>query len=141
MQNRWKKHNHKIGTIFIRRNPQGEENLTKIPMYKMYKLKPQNKYSPPCWFVSLSPMRYTSEWVHVIMRNTSPLFIHFMSTDFYPKQFSPTKLSGTSSPRKTQNSLFYFISFIRVIMTRLTMEDLPHGYMMTNYNIKIPTKE
>ena len=41
---------------FILGNPQGEENPTKLPMYKMYKIKPQNKYSPPCWYVSLSPI-------------------------------------------------------------------------------------
>ena len=108
MQNHWKKHNHKIDTVFILGNPQGDEKLTKIPLYKLYRIKPQNMYSPPCWFVSLSPMRYSSEWVYVIMRNTNPLFIHFMSTDFYPKQVGPTKLFQLTSLRKTQNNILYY---------------------------------
>ena len=35
-------------------NPQWEENQAKLPRYKMYKIKPQNMYSTPCWYVSLS---------------------------------------------------------------------------------------
>ena len=33
-----KKHNHKIDTVFILGNPQGEENPTKLLLYKMYKI-------------------------------------------------------------------------------------------------------
>ena len=135
MQNHWKKHNHKIDMIFILGNPQGEENPSKLPLYKMYKIKPQNRYSPPYWSISLSSMCSSSEWVYVIMRNTAPLFIHIMSINFYPKQVGPTKLSRPTSPKQTQNSIFNFILFMGVLLTRLTMEALPHESMMTNYNI------
>ena len=48
MRKHGNKNNHKIDTVFILGNPQGEENLTKLPLYKMYKIKPQKRYSPPC---------------------------------------------------------------------------------------------
>ena len=74
----------------------------------MYKIKPQNMYSPPCCYVFISPMRYTSEWVCVQNRRTTPLFILFLSTDFYPNQVGPTKLSGPNSPRESQNNILLY---------------------------------
>ena len=73
------------------------------------------------------------------MRNTTPLFIHIEPTDFYPNQVGPTKLSRMTSPRKTQNSII--IIFIRVLLTRLTMDVIPPESMMTKYNSNIPTEE
>ena len=57
--------------------------------------------------LSLSPMRYSSEWVCVQIRIIAPLFINIEPTDFYPNQVGPTKLSRTTSPRKTQNNILY----------------------------------
>ena len=56
MQDHWKKHNHKIDT-FILGNPPGEENQTKLPLYRCIKstnTKPQIGAPSPCRYVSLS---------------------------------------------------------------------------------------
>ena len=70
------------------------------------------------------------------MRNPSPLFIRFMSTNFYPNQVGPTKLKRSDSPRKTKKK--YYITFIGVLLTQLTMESLPHDSMMKNYDSNTP---
>ena len=58
--------------------------------------------------LSTSPMRYTSESLCVQIRTTSLIFIHNEPTDFYPNQVGPTKLFGTTSPRKTENNILYY---------------------------------
>ena len=100
---------HKITQRFIPRNPHGEENPAKIPLYKMYKRQPPKQVFFSFYYVFLSLLCATqvSEF-YVLMRNTTPLFIHFMSTDFNPQQDDPTKLHGPTSPRKTQNSILYY---------------------------------
>ena len=62
--------------------------------------------------LSLSLMRYTSEWVCVQTRSKAPLFILFLSTNFYPNQIVPIKLYESASPRKSQNRiLLYSLGF------------------------------
>ena len=64
--------------------------------------------------LSLSYALYTSECVcsteeHtcVQMRNT-PLFILFLTLDFFPNQVGPNKLTEPNSPRKTQNNIILY---------------------------------
>ena len=88
-QNQRKKHNHKIDTIFILGNPQGEENPTKIHL-QMYNIKPQKHvFSSLLVCISLSLMFYTSVCLCVKMMSIDPLFIHFKSLDFYPNKLAP----------------------------------------------------
>ena len=108
MQNHWKKHNHKIDTIFILGNPQGEENPTKLPLYKMYKIKkPKHVFSSFLICISLSPMCYISEWVCILMRKKIPLFIHFKSLEFYPNKLSPLNWMGWLHLGRIKTILYY----------------------------------
>ena len=96
---------------FILGNPLEGENPTKLPQHKMIKstkIKPQTSALPPCRYVSLSPMRYTQVSVCVQMRNTPPLFILFLTLDFFPNQVGPNKLTWSSSPRKSQNNIILY---------------------------------
>ena len=58
--------------------------------------------------MSLSPIHYTQVSVCVQMRNTPPLVILFLTLDFFPLQVSPNKLTGPTSPRKSQNSIILY---------------------------------
>ena len=73
----------------------------------MSKIKPQNKYSPPCWYLSLSPMCYTSVSVCVQMSNTNPLFILFFSLDFYPNKSAPLYCLGRLHLGNHKTILYY----------------------------------
>ena len=78
-------------------NPLGEENPTKIPLYrciKSTKIKPQTGALPPCISLSLSPMLYTQVNVCVQMRHTPPLFILFLTLEVFPNKLAPTNLLG-----------------------------------------------
>ena len=79
-------------------------------MYQKYKDKTPKCALPPCRYVSLSlsPMRYTQVSVCVQMRNTPPLFILFLTLDFFPNQVGPNKLTGLTSPRKSQNNIILY---------------------------------
>ena len=141
IQNHSQKHNHKIDTIFILGNPQGEENPTKLPLYKMYKkhkTRPQIGAPPSNKYIFLSPMHYTQVSVYSNEEHISSIYTLFCHLTF----------NLTSRPHLTkwvdftqEDPIQYYIIFIRVLMTRLTMEALPHDSMMTNYNSMTPMKE
>ena len=141
----WKidKHNHtKEQSDFILGNPHGEENPTKIPLYrciKSTKIKPQTNALPPCRYVSLSlPYAlYTSECVCSNEEHTSSTLL-FFTLHFFPNKSAPTNLLGQLHPRSHKQ---YYIIFKRVLFTRLTMEVLPNDFMMTKYNSNIPMEE
>ena len=87
----------------------GKKTQQKFLCIRCIKDNPKNRCSPPSVLsLSLSPMRYTSESLCVQIRITTPLLIHNELTDFYPNQVGPTKQSGSTSPRKTQNSILYY---------------------------------
>ena len=53
---------HKRTQRFILGNPHGEENPTKIPLYKMYKkykIRPQTGAPPSGRYIYIYPMSYT----------------------------------------------------------------------------------
>ena len=76
-------------------------------MYQEYKDKTPNRCSSSLQIcLSLSYVLYTSECV-CQMRNT-PLFILFLSLEFVPNQVGPNKLTGLTSPRKTQNNIILY---------------------------------
>ena len=87
----------------------GRKPNKKFPLYKMYKRQPQKQVFSSFCFVSLSPMRYTSERVYVQIRTTAPLFIHNVSTNFCTRRVDPTKLSRMTSPRYTENNILYYL--------------------------------
>ena len=71
---------------------------------------PKNRCSPlVVMSLSLYALRYSSERLYVQIRTIAPLFIHNNSIDFYTIKFSPTKFYGTTSPRKTQNNILYYL--------------------------------
>ena len=97
--------------IFTLGNTQGEENPTKLPLYrciKSAKIKPQIGALSPCRYVSLSPMRYTQVSVCVQMRNTPPLFILFLLLEFYPNKSPTTNLLGPLHLGR-HNTILYYI--------------------------------
>ena len=69
---------HKRTQIFILGNPHGEENPTKLPLYKMYKkykTKPQIGAPPPVdMSVSLSPMCYTQVRIYSNEEHISSIY-------------------------------------------------------------------
>ena len=83
---------------FILGNPQGEEDPTKLLLYrciKRYKDKPQTRCSfslSVC--LSLSPMRYTQVCVR-IKWGTHILYVYsFFHLIVFPNRSTPTKLMG-----------------------------------------------
>ena len=60
----------------------------------MYNIKPQNR-------------RYTQVSVCAKMRNTTPLFILFMSLVFYPNKSAPTNLLGRLHLGRHKTVLYY----------------------------------
>ena len=96
---------------FIMENPHGEENPTKIPLYrciKSTKIESQTHALPPCRYISLplSYALYTSEHVFK-MRKTHPLFIIFLSFEFFPNRSSPTNLLGRLHLGRHKTVLYY----------------------------------
>ena len=132
--------NHKKNTKIYPGKPSWGRKPNKnssIQMYQKYKYKTPNKCSfSQHIYISLSPMHYTQ--VCVQMRNTTPLFILFLSLEFYPNKSAPTNLLGEFTQEDTKQ---YYIIFKRVLFTRLTMQVIPHDSMMTKYNSNIPMEE
>ena len=142
MQNRWKKHNHKIDTKFITGNTKGEENTTKIPLYKMSKRQAKTSCSPLSVLslsLSLSPMHYTSEWVCVQIRTTTPLFILVVNWPFSLDTSTPINCLGQIH-LGILKTIYYIINWGTKVLTQ--EEDLsPHDSMMTKYNSNTLSKE
>ena len=54
-------------------------------------------------------MCYTQVSACVQMRSTPPLFILLLPLEFFPSQVGPNKLTGPTSPRKTQNNIILYL--------------------------------
>ena len=91
-------------------NPLGEEKPTKLPLYrciKSTKIKPQTCALSPCRSLSLSPMRYTQVWVCSNDEHNSSIYT-LSVTWLLPSQVNPNKLTGPTSPRKSQNNIILY---------------------------------
>ena len=108
MWNHWKKHNRKIYIDLSWETLKWNKTQQNFLCIICIRYNPKNRYSPPS-SLSLSPMCYSSEWVYVQIKTTSPLFIHNDSIEFYPRQVGPTKLSGPTSPTKNQNNILHYL--------------------------------
>ena len=77
-------------------------------------------------------MRYTQVSVCSNEEHNSSIYTFFVNLTFIL----------TSRPHLTEeDSKQYYIIFIRVLLTQLTIEALPHDSMTTKYNSNIPNEE
>ena len=73
---------HRDG-IYPRKPSWGRKTIQNFLCIRCIRYNPKNRDSPPFVLsLSLSPMCYSSEWVCVLMRRTTHVFIHFKSLKF-----------------------------------------------------------
>ena len=106
----------------------------------MYKRQTQNRvFSSFCSVsLSLSPMHYTSEWVYVQIRTTTPLFILIVNWPFALDTSTPINCLGWIH-LGILKTVYYIINWGTKDPTQ--EEALPHDSMMTKYNINTPLEE